>query len=199
MRKITFLMITILCILLIAFVSRKNKNTFRIFGVLFLVLLIFIIGFSSFNKKIIYTAPTLSQVNEYIAKKSIYVLSIKETENFTVILFENGQKYGYYILSNDQNNELYVDGVTTGGHQMPVFISVTNTGKTPFVTVIINNEDILRKASSIELSFKDGSKITEKILSKGTIVTYHNEKDNEQMPYEKLIIYDKDMKKLYEQ
>lgn len=193
MKTALILLITLFGILFIMSRNKKN-NLVKIIGVIFLVLLIFKINISSSYEKVTYTAPSLTQVNEFISEKSIDVLSLKETEDFTIILF----KYGYYILSNNQNNTLIADGVKTSGYDKPVYINGANTEKTSFVTVIINNADILKKAREIELSFKDGTKVTEKIFGKGTIVTFHKSSDNKAMPYEKLTINDKDMAKLYE-
>ncbi|GEM_PF-4700814 len=181
MKTTLVLLITLLGISLIVSWNKKN-NLIKIIGVVFLVLLIFKINVSFYNAKLTLTAPALTQVNEFISEKSIDVLSLKETEEFTVILFE----YGYYILSNDQNNTLMSDGVKTSGCDKQVYIDGADTQNTSFVTLIINDADILKKADQVELTFKDGTKVAEKISGKGTIVTYHKISNNEAMPYEKL-------------
>lgn len=199
MRTFTFLMIILLGILCIALTYRKNKTIFKIFGASILILLIFVIGFSSFNEKVIYTAPTQTQVNEFITKKSLKVLSVKEADNFTIILYENGNGYGEYVISVNQNDELIIDGVAVGGSDTAVSIGHVTTGKIPYITVVIHDEDILKKSNEIEITLKDGTVLKDNAIKKGTIILHHKETDKEQIPYEKLIIYDKDMNELYKQ
>jgi len=198
MRTFTFLLIILLGILSIALTYRKNKTIFTFVASL-LILLIFIIGFSSFNEKVIYTAPTLNQVDEFITKKSLKVLSVKEADNFTIILYENGKGYGEYVVSVNQNNELIADGVVVGGGDKAVSIGHTTTGKIPYITVVIHDEDILKKANEIEVTLKDGTVLKDNAIKKGTIILHHKETDKEQIPYEEINIYDKDMNELYKQ
>ncbi|WP_055668594.1 hypothetical protein [Desnuesiella massiliensis] len=80
----------------------------------------------------------------------------------------------------------------------PVSLGGVASGKIPFVTVIINDEEMLQKAKEVEITFEDGAIIKERISGKGTIVLYENKLNNEPMSYRKLIIYGKDMTKLYE-
>ena len=66
-----------------------------------------------------------------------------------------------------------------------------------FITVVINDEGILQKAKEIEVMFNDGSTVRNKIDGKGTIIFCNN--NNQEVKVQiKLTIYDKDMKKLYE-
>ena len=73
------------------------------------------------------------------------------------------------------------------------------SGRIPFVTVIINDADILKKAKEIEVTFEDGGISKEEVIGNGTIITYKNEKNEKAISYTKLVIYDKEMKILYEQ
>jgi hypothetical protein len=166
----------------------------------FLILIVLFTSCSSKSPSIKYSAATKSQVNEFISKNSINALSIKETSDFTIVLFQNGQEYGHYILYKDQNNELYSPWVKGIGSpkESPVFLGGVASGKIPFVTVIINDADILHKAKEIEVTFADGGVAKEVFTGKGTIITYNNNKNEKAVSYTKLIIYGKDMKKLYE-
>lgn len=168
---------------------------------LFLLILINLLSScSSKNPSMKYSVPTKSQVNEFISKNSINALSIKETSDFTIVLFQDGQENGHYILYKDQNNELYSPWVKGIGNpkENPVFLGGVASGKIPFVTVIINDTDILRKAKEIEVTFADGGVAKEEVTGKGTIITYHNEKNEKAVSYTKLVIYDKNMKELCE-
>lgn len=170
----------------------------------FFLLFIILIGVftsCSSNSSIQYSAPTKSQVSEFISKNSINAISIKETSDFTIVLFQNEQENGHYILYKDQNNKLYSPWVKGIGNpkESTVILGGVASGKIPFVTVIINDADILEKAKEIEVTFEDGGLSKEEVISKGTIMTYNNEKNEKAISYTKLVIYDKEMKKLYEQ
>lgn len=169
--------------------------------VLYLFMFIIIIILTSCTRKITHSsAPTMSQVNEFISKNSINALSIKETSDFTIILYESELEFGHYVLYIGQNNKLSSSYVRATGHSKSSLVSLGGvaSGKTPFVTVIINDEAMLQKAKEIEITFLDGTVVREPISCKGTIVLHHNEENKEPASYLKLIIYDKDMSKLYE-
>lgn len=175
----------------------SKKNVLFLFIFMFIITIVFI----HYTGKEKYSPPTISEVNEFVSKNSINALSIKETNEFTIVLFENVQEYGHYILYKNQKNKLYSGCVKAGrdSKENTVSLGGVASGKIPFVTVIINDEDMLQKAKKIEITFKDGTVVNEMISGKGTIVLHHNEINKEPMSYIKLIIYDKDMTKLYEQ
>lgn len=170
------------------------------FLLFFLILIGVFTSCSSNNPSIKYSVPTKSQVSEFISKNSINALSIKETSDFIIVLFQNGKENGHYILYQDQNNKLHNSGVKviSTPQKSPVYLGGVTSGKTPFVTVIINDADILEKAKEIEVTFEDGGVAKEVVTGKGTIITYKNEKNDKPISYTKLVIYDKEMKKLYE-
>lgn len=116
------------------------------------------------------------------------------------MLYKNGYIHGHYVLYKDQKNQLYSGGVKTYGssNEGKISLGAITTGNTPFVTIIINDEDLLQKAKKVQITFTDGTVESAEIYGKGTIVLYHNEKNREQLLDIKLIIYDKNMKKLYE-
>lgn len=165
-----------------------------------LILIILFISYSFEKNKITYSAPTQEQVNEFISKNSINALTIKKTNDFSIILFENKAENGHYVLYQDQNNKLYNGAVKGYGNskENPVSLGGVASGKIPFVTVIINDEEMLKKAKEIEITFADGGVVSEEIDGKGIIVLYKNEKNDKPMTYIKLVIYDKDKNILYE-
>ncbi|MEG0773881.1 hypothetical protein [Clostridium sp.] len=175
----------------------NKKNVICLFLLILVGLLTSCISEESSLK---YSAPSKSQVSEFISKNYINALSIKETSDFTIVLFENGQESGHYILYKDQNNKLYsswVKGISDP-KESPIFLGGVASGKIPFVTVIINDADILQRAKEIDVTFSDGGVAKEIVTGKGTIITYKNEKNEKPILYSKLVIYDKEMKKLYE-
>ena len=173
-------------------------------GVLFSLMLALIVLFTACNKEIKYFAPNKAQVDEFISDNSINALSIKETTDFTIVLFQNEYEYGYYTLHRDRNNKLYSSGATAIGKskESPILIGSTS-GETPLCVVIINNEDILKKAKEIEITYidaiKDGTtqKIKEMVSGKGTIILCPKEKNKEPKWYTKLVIYDEEMTALH--
>jgi hypothetical protein len=115
-------------------------------------------------------------------------------------LFENKAVYGHYVLYQDQNNKLYSSGIKAYGNseENPVFLGGVASGKSPFVTVIINDDEILKRAKEIEITFTDGTVVNEEISGKGTVVLCKNEKNENYRSYIKLVIFDKDKNVLYE-
>jgi hypothetical protein len=167
---------------------------------LIVIILILFISFSTEREKVKYSAPTKAQVDEFIFDNSINALSMKETSDFTIVVFENKAEYGHYVLYKDQNNKLYNTWVKANGNstESPLSLGGVASGKIPFVTVIINDEDMLKKAKEIEITFADGAVVSEEVSGKGTIVLYSNDKNEEPVTYIKLVVYDKDKNKLYE-
>ena len=167
---------------------------------LYLLITIIAMVFSSCTGKIKYYPPTISEVNNFIDKNSINELSTKHTKDFAIVLFENGQERGHYVLYKDQKNEIYSQWVKSFGNskEHPVSLGGVASGKIPFVTVIINDEEMLQKAEEVEVTFEDGAVVKEGISSKGTIVLHENKPNKQPISYRKLIIYGKDMTKLYE-
>lgn len=171
-----------------------------LFQYLFMIISIIFLTSCGRNEKLIYSAPTISQINEFISKNSINAISIKEASDFAVVLFKNGQEYGHYVIYKDQYNELYSSKVSGigGPKDNPLSLGGVASGNTPFVTMIINDKNMLANAKEVEITFKDGSIAKETISGKGTVVLHRNDSNKEPITYRNLVIYDKDMKKLYE-
>lgn len=170
----------------------------------FLISLIFIIIFilTSCSQKLIYSKLSMSQINKFIAENNINALDIKDTNDFSIVLFENGQEQGEYTLYKDQNGKLYnscVKGIFSQNiKETPVSTGGVASGKIPFATVIINDEVILKEAKELEVTFEDGNVIKERINGKGTIILYENQQNTKPISFTKITIYDKDIKKIYE-
>jgi hypothetical protein len=127
--------------------------------VLFVLVFAIMNTFTSCMGKTKYSALTITQVNEFISKNSINTLAIKETNDFTIVLYQNENNYGHYVLYQDQKKQLYNGGVNAVGSTKvsPVSLGGVASGKIPFVTVIINDEEMLKNAKEIEITFKDGT------------------------------------------
>lgn len=159
-----------------------------------------LLHFEAERNKVIYSAPTIKQVNEFITTNSINAVAIKDASDFTIVLFTNTASWGHYILYQDQYGKLYDSWVKANGiiQDNPVSLGGVASGKSPFVTIIINDEEILKNATETEVTFKDGTIINEDIVGKGTVVLINNDNNKKPVTYSKLIIYDKDKKILYE-
>lgn len=153
------------------------------------------------KSKITYSAPTKEQVNEFISKNSFNAVTIKETRDFSIVLFGNEAAYGHYVLYQDQNNKLHSEEVIASGYTKDRLLSLGGvaSGKTPFITVIINDEEVLKKAKEVEITFDDGTVVSEEITDKGVVVLYKNEKNENPKTNIYLKIYDKDRNILYEE
>lgn len=82
--------------------------------------------------------------------------------------------------------------------ETPISMGGVASGKTPFVTVIINDKVLLQKAKELEITLNNGDIVKEKINGKGTIILFQNEQNTKPISYTKVIVYDTNMEKLYE-
>jgi hypothetical protein len=165
----------------------------------FIVISLFVTYTYEKNKQT-YSAPTKEQVTQFISENAINPLLIKETTACSIILFENQTEYGHYVLYQDQNHKLYHAEVVASGdsNENQVLLGGVASGKVPFITAIINDEELLKKAKEIEVTFADQTVVNEKITNKANIILYKNEKNIKPMHYIKIVIYDKDRNALYE-
>ncbi|ABR46367.1 hypothetical protein Amet_0128 [Alkaliphilus metalliredigens QYMF] len=158
--------------------------------------------FAACGEKLQYSVPSLEQVNEFISDNSVNALAIKEAEDFTIVLYENENGFGHYVLHRDQNNKLYDGKVIAMRHkdyqQNTLSLGGVASGKNPFVTVIINDDNVLDKATELEILFTDGVKVKEPIDNKGIIIIHTNNESDKIINYLKVTIYDSDMNILYE-
>lgn len=79
--------------------------------VLFILVFTVMVAITSCMEKIKYSAPTITQVNEFISKNSINTLDIKETNDFTIVLYQNENNYGHYVLYQDQKNNYIMEAL----------------------------------------------------------------------------------------
>ena len=162
------------------------------------ILFVSVMVVSCSNKRV-YSKPTLGQVNDFITQESIKVEAIKEASEFTIILYQDNNISGHYILYQDQDGKLYsgkVEGISKGIN--PVCLGGVATGKEPFVTIIINDEVIFNQASYLEVTFDDGNVVKEEIENRGIVVVYKNHDSTKAISYTKIAIYDEDDSIIYE-
>jgi len=139
---------------------------------------------------------TEEEINGFIADNNINNIAVEMIDDMAVVLFSEKSAVGFHILYKDRNGSIQdqsVFGITS--NDVPVFISGSSTMH-PFVTVIINDDEMLKSASSVEVTFSDGSKISKKFSGKGIIIPYEN-KGIGNMFYFYVVIYDKEDNVIY--
>lgn len=117
-----------------------------------------------------YSAPSDDQLNHFINEKSIEPLDIKKCENFSIVLFENGSMQGYYLMSVDKSGKIHTQ--YAGGIVDKATNTISTGGMTSgptFLTVIINDSEIAKKASKLQVKLSDTSILSENLSTIGKI------------------------------
>ncbi|GKU79113.1 hypothetical protein [Paenibacillus sp. L3-i20] len=159
-----------------------------------LVLAIITIGCSS-------TRPlplTKQEVNNYIVEQAINEVAVEMIGEIAVILFIDEMATGYHLLYKDDEGVIQDQKLIAIGdsqNTFPVLLSGSATSY-PFVTVLINDEVILKSASSVEVTFEDGIKVRKKMIGKGAIIPYV-EKIDGHMSSSEVVIFDSEDNVLY--
>lgn len=169
-------------------------------GIICITLIVIIsVGFVACAKKPIYSAPTKSQVNDLIIRESINVKAIKEAKDFTVILYQNEDRYGHYIISQNQEGRLSTSSLSVLSEEMGrVYLGGVASGKETFVTIIINDEQLYRQAKYLEVILDDERVFKQEIKDKGIVILYNNVDNKDAISDKRVVIYDKDDKIIYE-
>lgn len=139
-----------------------------------------------------------SQIRQFLTEKNVTPLAIRNIENSTVILYETRLEMGIYRLSIDENDKISLDQISWENNSAftPVSIGGTATG-TPFVTVIINDGQILKKAYKVTVVFTNKDEVTEMVNNnKGIIIPDENIR-NANVGWDSVTIFDKDGNVLY--
>jgi hypothetical protein len=172
---------------------------FKKSGISFLMLLVlFILIFNSCSQIAPYPLPSKKQIDYFIQENNITPLDIKNTNKFTVVLFENDNLQGYYILSVDNKNKLQSRRVAKSFNKGQLNLNTISVEGVPeetaFVTVIINEDSYIPRAHKIEIKMPNGVKVTEKVKGKGTIVLCPGKKSEKSI---EVILYDNEMHNFY--
>ncbi|MFZ3168277.1 MAG: hypothetical protein WA130_11730 [Candidatus Methanoperedens sp.] len=145
-----------------------------------------------------YKTVSESQINQFLAEKNVTLLAIRTFENFTVILYETQLKMGIYRLSIDDNDKMSFSQISWENNSdfTPVSIGGTATG-IQIVTVIINDDQILKRAYKVTVVFAGKDEVTELVNnSKGIIILNENIRDAN-VGWYSVTIFDKDDKVLF--
>ncbi|GIO15418.1 hypothetical protein J19TS2_49730 [Cohnella xylanilytica] len=139
---------------------------------------------------------TEEDVTNFIRDNEIHPIDVERIGDFVVILYSDTATYGYHLIYKDENGKLR-DQNAYGGTQpdTPVLLS-GSASRNPFVTVIIQDEEIRRSASAVEVTYEDGSTIRRSIRGQGAIIPYGKEIEGASS-YSRVVIYDAENKALY--
>lgn len=140
-----------------------KTNNIWIAGVVLIVLSLLITGCVQNTQGYV----TKTQINQFLAEKNITPLVIKTVENSTVILYETRQEVGMYYLSIDDNSKMSVTQTIPGyDPSSPVLISCEGS----LVAVVINDNNILKKAYKVTVTYEDKYDVTELINNRRALL-----------------------------
>jgi hypothetical protein len=137
------------------------------------------------------TVPLNYKEVERLAKSErIEVESYKEIgASFTVIMFNGG-----FYTAYKQNGEIYSRPLRHGTSNNPVSTAGVSTGF-PFVTISINDKDLIEKGNTIEVVWEDGTKRTEKLRNRSAIIIpYSDHRVEDKIRMRRITIMDEDKK-----
>lgn len=136
-----------------------------------------------------------NQIQQFLTEKNVTPLAIRTVENSTVILYETIWETGFYSLSVDENGKMSVTHTTPGyDPSSPVSISCTAS----LVTVVINDNEILKKAYKVTAVYEDKREVTELVNNSRALLIIPDESvRNTKMGCYSVIINDKDNRALF--
>ncbi len=138
-------------------------------------------------------SPSESKINQFLEEKNVTSLANRTVGNSTVVLYENQSEMGVYQISIDETGNISWTQLSWANNSAftPVSIGGTATG-IPFVAVIINNDQMLKKAYKVTVVFRNKDEVTELVNnSKGIIIPDENVR-NENVGWSSVTVFDKD-------
>lgn len=171
----------------------------RLFEILFTFVMTIVL-ISGCSQQIISPKPLNDvQLENFIKDKNIKPLAVKTVGNsYTVVVFENPSEIGYYAAAiNGDGNVTTRGGITNNNLKAtPVWIGGSATG-IPFVTVIINDAQVLDQADKILVRFDDGYEVSEAVNNKKGIIIPNDRVRNSNVGVGLAQIFDKNGKVLF--
>lgn len=127
-----------------------------------------------------YKPLSVEQINSFASGKNISVLAFKNFANASIILYETDNEMGTYQLSCDDTGRVLEMGNCYGNNNSnitPVSIGTEGDFDKSLAHVIINDKDMLNKASTIKVLFEDENDIIEYVnKNKGHILLFPDSK-----------------------
>lgn len=111
------------------------------------------------------------QVDTFVKDKSISPVVVEDVgDSYTVIGFENQSHIGYYAVAINKDGDITSHGsITDNSKSSPVWLGGSGSG-IPFVTIIINDKNLLAQADKVLVRFNDGYEVSEDLNSRKGIV-----------------------------
>ena len=136
-----------------------------------------------------------NQIQQFLSEKNVTPLVIRTVENSTVILYETQWETGIYYLSVDESGKMSITQSTPGyDPSSPVSISCGAS----LVTVVINDNEILKKAYKVTAIYENKHEVTELVNNSRALLIIPDESvRNTKMGCYSVIINDKDNKVLF--
>ncbi len=144
------------------------------------------------------TPPFESKINQFLEEKNVTPLANRTVMNSTVVLYENESEMGVYQISINETGKMSWTQLSWANNSAftPVSIGGRATG-IPFVAVIINNDQMLKKAYKVTVVFRNKDEVTELVNnSKGIIIPDENVR-NGNVGWSSVTIFDKDNNVLF--
>lgn len=140
------------------------------------------------------------QLKSFIAENNINPLDIKTTDTATIILYQKSEKNGFYVLTNVNSNMLTVANpeTTEGGIPSPISVEYHNVsnGVRPFATIILNTDELQKRAYKVKITFKDNFMTEEMVNGKKGIIVFDKKNSSQTSGIQSVIIYDKEKRVL---
>ena len=142
--------------------------------------------------------PSESKINLFLEEKNVTPLANRTVGNSTVVLYENQSEMGFYQISIDETGNISWTQLSWSNNSAftPVSIGGTATG-IPFVAVIINDDQMLKKAYKVTVVFRNKDEVTGLVNnSKGIIIPDENVR-NGNVGLSSVTVFDKDNNVLF--
>ena len=135
------------------------------------------------------------QIQQFLTEKNVTPLAIRTIENSTVILYETQWETEIYSLSIDESGKMSITQTTPGyDPSSPVSISCGAS----LVTVVINDNEILKKAYKVTAIYENKHEVTELVNNSRALLIIPDESiRNTKMGCYSVIINDKDNRILF--
>ncbi len=146
----------------------------------------------------IYKSTSESQIKQFLEEKNVTSLANRTVGNSTVVLYDNESEMGVYQISIDETGKMSWTQLSWANNSAftPVSIGSRATG-IPFVAVIINDNQMLKKSYKVTVVFRNKDEVTELVNnSKGIIIPDENVR-NGSVGWSSVTIFDKDNNVLF--
>ncbi len=139
-----------------------------------ILICLIVIGYLKFDRNTNYSPLSQDEIGKFIKKNNIAPLSVVEVKDTSMILYENG----IYELSNYDGKIIQNHTEWGSTRQEKVQIGMSSMGS-PYVSVIIDDKNLLKEANEVKIIFEDGKTVTKLFKGKrGMFVFYNKVKSN---------------------